>query len=226
MVSVSSTTSEIDVATRITISPALCRPWLVSPTRCPNHDPSGTTMWPWVTKLKVAGRTTTPVKIGMNSHTRLTKNPTGRREAAASPRVAAYMATSTGMLRTRAAVISSPSRLASLTRGSIRCRRPGRAAVSSENIACRRTPAPPFRVFSTKLPLRRLPMHPQGQSPTSASRSHLGVADDGLAPLRARTSTTVAAGSDSRRRSARPTSLNTTATTRAMTSIPTTAETR
>ena len=105
MVSVSSTTSEIDVATRITISPALCRPWLVSPTRCPNHDPSGTTMWPWVTKLKVAGRTTTPVKIGMNSHTRLTKNPTGRREAAASPRVARYMATSTGMLRTTAAVL-------------------------------------------------------------------------------------------------------------------------
>ena len=74
VVSVSSTTSEIDVATRVTISPAEVRPWAVRPTSCPNQVPSGTTMSPGVMKLSVAGSTTMPVKIGTNSHTRLTKN--------------------------------------------------------------------------------------------------------------------------------------------------------
>ena len=40
-------------------------------------------------KLNVAGSTTMPVKIGMNSHTRLTKNAERSRDAAASTSVAA-----------------------------------------------------------------------------------------------------------------------------------------
>ena len=90
VVRVSSTTSEIDTATRLTIRPAACRPWLVMPTGWPNHQaPSGTTMWPWVTKLSVAGSTTMPVKIGMNSQTRLMKNDSVSCEAAASTSVEA-----------------------------------------------------------------------------------------------------------------------------------------
>ena len=46
VVSVSSTTSEIDVATRMTIRPAAVRPWLVMPDRVAEPVPSGTTMSP------------------------------------------------------------------------------------------------------------------------------------------------------------------------------------
>ena len=49
-----------------------------------------------------------PVKIGMNSHTRLTKNPSGSAETIASRTVAAYIATSVGMFRTNAVTISRP----------------------------------------------------------------------------------------------------------------------
>ena len=73
VVSVSNTTNEIDTATRITISPADSRPSAVSPTGVPNHVPNGITMWPGVIRLRVAGSTTMPVKIGTNSHTRATK---------------------------------------------------------------------------------------------------------------------------------------------------------
>ncbi len=61
-------------ATRVTISPAAVRPCCVSPSGWPNQVPSGTTMSPWVMTFNVAGSTTMPVKIGMKSHTRLTKN--------------------------------------------------------------------------------------------------------------------------------------------------------
>src|SRR5512141_1852061 len=64
VVSATNTTSEIDAATRMTMRPAERRPWLVSPTGCPNQRPSGTTTWPGEMKLNVAGSTTMPVKIG------------------------------------------------------------------------------------------------------------------------------------------------------------------
>ena len=44
-----------------------------------------------MTTLSVAGATTMPVKIGMKSHTRLTKNDTESCDAAASASVAPYM---------------------------------------------------------------------------------------------------------------------------------------
>ena len=97
VVSVSSTTSEIDTATRVTIRPAEVSPWLVIPTRWPNHVPNGTTMSPWVMKLNVAGSTTMPVKIGMNSQTRLMKNDSDSPDAAASTSVPRTSTTSTGM---------------------------------------------------------------------------------------------------------------------------------
>ena len=40
-------------------------------------------MLPGVMKLNMAGIAMIPVKIGMNSHTRFTKNPSGSREATA-----------------------------------------------------------------------------------------------------------------------------------------------
>ena len=62
------------------------------PTGWPNQVPSGTTMSPGVMKLKVAGSTTMPVKIGMNSHTRLTKNDSESRERRPATRVDARRA--------------------------------------------------------------------------------------------------------------------------------------
>ena len=90
VVRVTSTTSEIEVAhaghdqRRRSVSPCA-----VSPTGWPNQSPSGTTSSPGVTIENVAGSTTIPVKIGMNSQTRLTKKPSGSRDAAASARVTA-----------------------------------------------------------------------------------------------------------------------------------------
>ena len=55
VVRVSRTTSEIDTATRITISPADSRPSAVSPTAVPNQVPSGTTICPGVIRFNVAG---------------------------------------------------------------------------------------------------------------------------------------------------------------------------
>ena len=92
VVTVSSTTSEIDTATRVTISAAESSPWRVSPAGWPNQVPSGTTIWPCVMKLSVAGATTIPVKIGMKSHTRLTKNRRVRPDVVAITSVARYMA--------------------------------------------------------------------------------------------------------------------------------------
>ena len=46
-------------------------------------------MVPGVMKLNIAGIAMIPVKIGMNSHTRFTKKPTGSREAAARTTVEA-----------------------------------------------------------------------------------------------------------------------------------------
>ena len=83
VVSVTSITSEIDVATRIAIIAAAISPWRVRPS--PNG--SGTTTSPAVTMLSVAGSTMMPVKIGMNSHTRLTKKPSGSADARASTSV-------------------------------------------------------------------------------------------------------------------------------------------
>ena len=102
VVSVSRTTSETEVATLITISPADVRPCEVTPTALPFQCHRGSTIVPGVMKLSVAGSTMMPVKIGMNSHTRLTKKPTGSAESAASRSVPAYMASSTGMFRTSA----------------------------------------------------------------------------------------------------------------------------
>src|SRR3954452_5490382 len=84
VVDVSSTTNEIEVATRATISAAEVRPWLVRPTSVPNHVPRERTTCPGVMTLSVAGSTMIPVKIGMKSHTRLTKNETESAETAAS----------------------------------------------------------------------------------------------------------------------------------------------
>ena len=83
VVSVTSITSEIEVATRIVMIAAAISPCRVSPR--PNG--SGTTTSPSVTMLSVAGSTMMPVKIGMNSHTRFTKNPSGSADARASTSV-------------------------------------------------------------------------------------------------------------------------------------------
>ena len=56
-------------------------------------------MWPWVMKLNVAGSTTIPVKIGMNSHTRLTKNDERQpRRGGEHERRRVHARRSTGML--------------------------------------------------------------------------------------------------------------------------------
>ena len=74
VVRVSRTTSEIEVATRITMIAAAVQalardPELVAEPRAERDRRS----CPRVMTLSVAGSTTMPVKIGMNSHTRLTK---------------------------------------------------------------------------------------------------------------------------------------------------------
>ena len=71
------------------MSAAPVSPCAVNPTGGRTRCQSGTTTSPGVTKLSVAGSTTMPVKIGTNSHTRLTKKPTGSADAAASSSVAA-----------------------------------------------------------------------------------------------------------------------------------------
>ena len=89
VVIVSSTTSEIDVATRSTMSPAAVEPLRVRPTGWPNHVPSGTTIVPVgdeAERRRAARRS--PVKIGTNSQTRLTKNRSDRPDVAASTSVA------------------------------------------------------------------------------------------------------------------------------------------
>ena len=122
VVSVSSMTSETDAATRVTISAAECRPWAVNPSGCPCQCHSGSTTSPVVMIDSVAGRTTTPVKIGTNSHTRFRKTPSGRRLASASATVAAYIASSVGMVRTNDATTSSTRTVTTLTRPSTRWR--------------------------------------------------------------------------------------------------------
>src|SRR4051812_44348153 len=91
VVSVTSTASDTLTATRLTISAAPMRPCWVIPTSWPNHVPRGTTIDPGVTRLSVAGSTTTAVKIGTNSHTRATNRPTGTHDAHASTRVPTYI---------------------------------------------------------------------------------------------------------------------------------------
>ncbi len=175
VVKVSRTTSETDVATRMTSRPAPVRPCSVIPTGWPFQCHSGRTIVPGVMKLNIAGITMMPVKIGMNSHTRLTKNPIGSAETIASRTVAAYITTSVGMFRTNAVTISRPRNDRIFTRGSSRWRKPRCWATSSPNIALRITPTAPERVFSTKLPFFRLPMHPHGHSASSPVTSHVGV---------------------------------------------------
>ena len=94
------------------------------PTGCPFQCHSGRMIVPGVMKLNIAGITMMPVKIGMNSHTRLTKNPSGSAETIASRTVAAYITTSVGMFRTNAVTISRPRNDRILTRGSSRWRKP------------------------------------------------------------------------------------------------------
>ena len=126
-------------------------------------------------KLKVAGITITPVKIGMKSHTRLMKKPSGSPYTAARTSVPTYMPTRSGMWRTRAATISSPSSDSAFALGSSRCSTPPWAATSSLNIAWRITLEAPSIVFSMKLPFLRRPMQPHGQSAISPCVSHAGV---------------------------------------------------
>src|SRR6476620_8598823 len=90
VVSVSSTTREIDTATRLTTRAAASRPWAVKPWGVPFQYHRVSTTSPEVISERVAGRTTIPVKIGTNNQTRLTKNPTGRADAAARTRVIPY----------------------------------------------------------------------------------------------------------------------------------------
>ena len=97
-------------------------------------------------KLSVAGSTTMPVKIGMNSQTRLTKKrqrqPGRRREHRAWPRRRAPAATRCAHERRRAT--SSPSSVTSLTRGSSRCSSPRlRGDVLGEHAPGACTPAAP-----------------------------------------------------------------------------------
>ena len=89
VVTVSRTTTEIEVATRMTMRPAAVRPCAVKPTGVPNHVPSGTTMWPGVMTLSAAGSATTPVNNGTKSHTRRTRSRAGTCDADAASTVAA-----------------------------------------------------------------------------------------------------------------------------------------
>jgi len=126
-------------------------------------------------RLSVAGRTMIPVKIGTNSQTRLTKYDAGMREAMASRKATAYIPMSTGMLRVIATAITMARTVNALTRGSIICSRPRRAAMSSVNNAWRMTLDAPAMVLSTKLVLLRLPMQPQGHSAVGDCNIQSGV---------------------------------------------------
>ena len=88
-------------------------------------------------KLNVAGSTTMPVKIGMNSHTRLMKydnrDPRGGGQQRAR---SAYIADEhRNVADQRSGNDAAPSMVIALTRGSRRCSRPGCAAMSSVNNA-------------------------------------------------------------------------------------------
>ena len=89
VVRVSSTTREIETATRTMMIAAPCSPSDVSPTSWPKQVPRGTTIVPGVIRLSVAGSTTMPVKIGMKSQTRLTKNTSDSPVTTPSARTAA-----------------------------------------------------------------------------------------------------------------------------------------
>lgn len=180
VVSVSSTTSETDVATRSTMMTAAVMPWLVRPTAFPCQCHMGTTTLPCVMKLNMAGITMIPVKMGMNSHTRLMKNPSGSPENMARISVTAYIPRSAGACRRNAVAISRASIVKIFTRGSMRWSNPDWFAMSSPNMAWRIRLDAPSSVFSTKLPFFRLPMHPQGHRARSPWTSHLGVAAGSL----------------------------------------------
>ena len=139
-----------------------------------------------VTRFSVAGSTTMPVKIGTNSHTRLTKKPTrqpGRRREHerddVEPRPApASCARATPRQEQPSSVRQLDPRVEPL-------QQPGRAAMSSANMAWRMTSTRRRIVFSTKLPLRRRPMQPHGHSPTSRLEQPVGVVDSGRRLMRA-----------------------------------------
>src|SRR6185436_9921591 len=175
VVSVSRTTSEIDTATRRTTRAAEVSPCSVRPSGWPCQVHSSSTTVPSVTIDNVAGSTTTRVKTGMNSQTRLTKKPRGSREAAATTRVTRYIATREAMLCSSDALTSRTTRPTTLALGSSRCSRPAWAATSSPNITCRISAAPPFRVFSTNDPFLRLPLQPHGHIAGSPLTNHSGV---------------------------------------------------
>ncbi len=176
VVRVSSTTSEIDVATRITIRPAAVSPCWVRPTSLPNHVPRGTTTSPGVMKLKVAGSTTMPVKIGMNSHTRLTKNPSGRPDATARTSVASVATDQHGQVAHEGhADQQAEDRhqlhpgVESLQQAGLVGRRPRRTSPGAAGRRRRRS-------SSHEAAFLRLPMHPHGHSPTSGRSSQSGMA--------------------------------------------------
>ena len=79
VVSVSSTTSEIDTATRVTTSAAEVQALGGEALRVAVPVHSGSTSRRGVTMDSVAGSTTMPVKTGTNSHTRLMKKPQRQR---------------------------------------------------------------------------------------------------------------------------------------------------
>ena len=83
--------------------------------------------------------------------------------------------TSTETWRTSAATTSSAAVATTLTRASVRCRKPSRRARSAENIAVRSSRLPPASVFSTKSPFARRPQQAHGPKRSSGRVSQSGV---------------------------------------------------
>ena len=213
VVIVTSTTSEIDVATRMTIRPAAVNPCSVSPTRVPNQVPSGTTIVPWVMKLNVAGTTTIPVKIGMKSQTRLTKKRSDSRGHRQREARRVQRRRARGMLRTSAAVSRRTNIETTFTRGSSRCSSPSsRGDVVGEHALA-------HQVAAADRLLEEVALRPLADA-SARAETDLGPHEP-VGSRRCRGRPVIAAG----RRRSEPSRVSTATTISAITSMPTNADT-
>ena len=121
-------------------------------------------------------RTMIPVKIGMNSHTRRTKKPSGSADATASTSVTRVQRRrGRGCCARAPSASSSPSMVSSLTRGSMRCSSPGAEATSLENIVWRISTRPAVeRLGRRSCPCAADRCSRTGTGRTGAARSHAG----------------------------------------------------
>lgn len=125
--------------------------------------------------LNVAGNRTIPVKIGMNNHTRLTKNPNGSALRTASSNVAAYNTSSAGIVCRNEPTTNNPNRGRNLYRASTRCNRPALAEVSSLNTTWWSTSSTGGQSLFDVGALAAFPMHPHGHNATSRLSNQSGA---------------------------------------------------